>query len=70
MDAHRQLGDEAHAASAERRRVAHEVVGVGHIVALGDASASLGLIATLVFSCGVSILFSSTIDCRSYMLLA
>ena len=39
-----------------------EAVGVEHICALGDASASLGLIATLVFSVAVDILFNSTIE--------
>ena len=37
-------------------------VGVEHIVALGDASASLGLIATLVFSCGMELLFSFDLE--------
>lgn len=33
------------------------VVGVTHIVALGDASASLCLITTLVFSCGINLMY-------------
>ena len=32
--------------------------GVSHIVALGDASASLCLIATLVYACGVSLMYT------------
>ena len=35
----------------------HGIVGVDHILALGDASASLGLINTLVFGMGISFMF-------------
>ena len=39
------------------KTVGHGIVGVDHILALGDASASLGLISTLVFGMGISFMF-------------